>query len=180
MNILFSVVLLILALAVVMLFAMYGELAARVQAGGGGSSKSTLIPLDEAKLGRSPDRWPTEFGLLSQADVPVGVLVLSASCRSCARVAAQLVAGGETWRGKLLGVVISAASLDRAQEFQAANGLTDFTCYLDDGGEWVTGEFGVQSSPVALIMRSGKLDAAYILDDLDLLKPLIPTTTEAA
>lgn len=179
MNILFSVVLLILALAVVMLFAMYGELAARVESGGSGR-KSTLVVLDEARLGRRPDRWPTEFGLLPQADVPVGVLVLSASCRSCARVASQLVSASDSWRGKLLGVVISAASIERAQEFQAANDLTGFTCYLDDGGEWVTGEFGIQSSPVALIMRSGKLDAAYILDDLDLMKPLIPTTTEAA
>ncbi|MDQ2956124.1 MAG: hypothetical protein M3Y42_04055 [Actinomycetota bacterium] len=179
MTVLFSAVLLVLALAVVMLFAMIGELASRVEESGHGVQKS-LMPLEEAQLGHRPSRWPAELGELPEsATQSAAVLVLSASCRSCGKLAKQLVSERSEWAPRLHGVVISAASLDRAREFQQTNELYGFNLFLDDGGEWTTGEFGIQTSPVALMMRDGRLDAAYILDDLNLLAPLMPLRTEA-
>lgn len=180
MTVLFSVVLLVLALAIVMIFAMIGELGGRIEASGAAKAKS-LVPLEEAQLGRRPVVWPEEFGELDDlSGQPTVLLVLSASCRSCARVGKQLMDERAEWAGRLRGVVISAASLDRARQFQLTNDLHGFPCFLDDEGSWVTGEFGVQTSPVALLLRDGRLDAAYVLDDLDLLEPLIPRRTEAA
>ncbi len=180
MTVLFSVVLLVLALGMVMLFAMVGEVAGRV-GGSDGTGSRSLVPLEEAELGRRPVVWPDELGELSESPgQPALLLVLSASCRSCSRVARQLVDKREEWAGRLQGVVISAASLDRARQFQSANDLHGFRLFLDDGGDWVTSEFGVQTSPSALLLRDGQLDAAYIFDDMDLLVPLIPRRTEAA
>lgn len=180
MTVLFSVLLLVMAIGMVMLFAMIGELAGRVE-GASGAKATSLAPLEEARLGQRPVVWPRELGEFSDAPgQPMMLLVLSASCRSCARLAKQLVDGRAEWAGRLQGLVISAASLDRAREFQEAHGLYGFRCFLDDEGSWVTGEFGVQTSPVALLLRDGRLDAAYVLDDLDLLLPLIPRRTEAA
>ncbi len=83
---LLGVVVLLLAAAVVALFAMMGELHAQLAENPGGG---TVHPLTDAATGHTPDVLPEPLAGLATAERAI-VLVLSTVCTSCAAVAGQL------------------------------------------------------------------------------------------
>ena len=167
MLVAFGFALLVLAAAVVVLFAMFAELAARVPAGP--SRTRTVRPLDDVRLGHSPVVWP--------AALPSGgrsvLLVLSTICSSCEDVARQLVSdpGHADWTEA--SVVVSTGDQASGEEFITRHRLEQFPCYVDEGGEWISGEFGVQSSPTALVFRDQRLVAAYEFNDVAAVRTVI-------
>jgi hypothetical protein len=165
MLVVFGVALLVLAAAVVVLFAMLAELAARVPESGPARNRE-IRPLDEARVGHVSAVWP--------AGLPRGersvLLVLSTICNACEDVARQLVSdpGHPDWAEASL--VISTGARIRGEEFITRNRLERFPYFVDEGGEWVSGEFGIQSSPSALVFHGERLESAHEFNDVAALR----------
>lgn len=176
MEFVLAVGLLILAAAVVLLFAMVAELASRVPDSRAGRS-TALRPLPEARVGHSAGRWPD--GLAPLADRhDVLLLVLSTACGSCLDIAQQL---RETNPAELseIGVVVSCGTEQAGQQFVLAQGLTVFPHVVDEGGVWVSDEFGVTASPTGLFLRGGRLESALLFSDVAALRAAeIPDRSE--
>lgn len=169
-----SFVVLLLAAAVVALFAMLGELFSRM-----GPAPEPTAALTEAKVGESPDTWPVELAGLATARDAV-LLVLSTACASCNQVAAQLRDQGDPLPSHVTGVALSTVDAERAEVFMRDYGLPKGSVYVDVGGRWVTGTFGVQTSPSALLLRDGQLISAVVFTDLATLRAATnPTAKEA-
>ena len=153
-------VVLLLAAAMVALFAMLGELYTRV-----GGAPPTTDSLPEANVGQRPDAWPPELARLATAG-DAALLVLSTACVSCNRVAEQLREAPDPLPGYVTGVALSTADDERAETFMRQYGLSGDAVYVDLGGDWVTKTFGVQTSPSALLLRDGQLVSAVLFTDI--------------
>jgi hypothetical protein len=171
MEIAFGVALLVLAGAVVLLFAMFGELASRVgEPEQGGRWKGTR-PLEEARLGAEPSGWPAALAVVGAA--PEGLLlVLSPSCGSCQEVAKQLMTEGGPGRARPFALEVSCNGIEAGRGFIEQYSLEQYPHFLDDAGEWVRTELDVQSSPVGLFFADGRLVAAHVFGDVNALSAL--------
>jgi hypothetical protein len=177
MEIFFAAVLLILVAAVVLLFAMLGELTSRLptERETAAARDPEIWPLDDARLGVEPGRWPAELtGLAAAASADLDsaqtVLVLSTACSTCKDVAQQL--SDELDRGAENGmaVVVSTAERARGERFVQQYGLQRLAHYVDEGGSWVADEFNVRMSPTALVLRGGRLESALVFQDVQALR----------
>lgn len=166
-DLLFASVLLIMAAAIVVLFAMLGELATRlpqpaVERG------STLKPIDGARIGHVSSWWPPQLSRLNDAKDGV-LLVLSSACASCEGIGQQLQQGADLPDSEF-GILVSCGNKDSGQDFIARHKLERFGFYIDKGGEWVRSEFNVMMSPSALFFNEGRLETALVFDDLKMLR----------
>jgi hypothetical protein len=113
------------------------------------------------------------------SEVPEGalrvVLVLSTACSSCRTVAGQL-AGRSDLRD--LAVVVSTADAAHGAEFVTTHGLTRLPHHVDEGGAWVSGEFGIAISPAALVFRDGMLVSALAFTDFTKLRSTVSPTRQ--
>lgn len=167
MLVVFGVALLVLAAAIVVLFAMFGELASRVPDPASAHQRDTRVePLEDAHLGRAVGVWPT--GMPDSDDATL--LVLSTSCESCRDVATQLSSnpGHSEWEG--VGLIISTGGRQTGESFIADFALQGFPHFVDEGGDWSREELGVQQSPTAVVVRSGLLASAYVFNDVSSLR----------
>jgi hypothetical protein len=121
-----------------------------------------------------PDTWPAP---LPPADRAV-LLVLSTSCGACDDVAKQLVddPGHADW--DRMGVVVSSAGREKGEDFVTRQGLTGFPVHIDPDGEWVASQFGVRTSPVALVFESGRLSAGHIFNDVTSLRMVLDSPSK--
>ena len=172
---LFGFVTLLLAGAVVVLFAMLGELSSRV--GVVTSPDEQVEPLPEAVIGREPSSWPARLSAMSTTDDGIA-LVLSTSCNSCKQIAQQMQASPELTRGNLA-VIVSTPTEARGEQFVADYGLAAVLNYVDVGGDWVGNEFGVRTSPVGLVFRRGRLVSALLFGDLAALRAVVREAADA-
>ncbi|HET6210168.1 MAG TPA: hypothetical protein VFD94_07290 [Jatrophihabitans sp.] len=180
MLILFAFALLILAIAVGLLFAMCAELASR----GGGAAGTEAEPVRYVRpLGRSSVYlretavWPAELAAL-RANDDFLLVVLSTSCQTCNTICEQL--GSQDWASRSegrLGVVVSTADQEIAEEFIAKYGLDGLPCFLDVHGDWSEAALGLSVSPAGLIFHHGDLDETYVFNHIE---PLWTTFTEAS
>lgn len=175
MQVLYGLVLLLLVLAVVVLYAMFGELASRVPEPE--EADQNVWAYERARIGAAPAHWPepiAEFVSRRGGDV-VELLVLSSSCQSCNAVAGQLVAEKRRNPAAELDVfpIVSCSSRDRGDDFVAKHGLHALEHYIDEGGEWVTGNFGVTLSPCALLIKDGALAKALAFQDFAALQEAV-------
>lgn len=162
---------LILTIGMVMLFAMFGELSARVAQAGTRPRSTEVVPLEGARLGCVPDTWPA--GLMTGGQAPSTLLVLSSACGSCLDIAEQLRDSPAEAGWDDMGVVISTSHQETGDEFVTSNRIGRFPHYVDVGGSWVTGQFDVNFSPSALAFEDGQLAAAYIFHDVAALRAKI-------
>jgi len=178
MLILFAFVLLILAGAVGMLYAMCAELASRVGAGGTGTAEPTryVRPLGRSTVFlRDSVPWPAQLADL-RAQPDFLLVVLSTSCSSCNTIMEQLGTGG--WADRAagrLGVLMSTPDPQVAADTIGKYGLDAFPHYVDFNGDWVTAALGLSLSPVGLVFRHGLLEESYVFNHVD---PLWTTFTE--
>ncbi|MEU2615147.1 hypothetical protein ABZ570_26745 [Micromonospora sp. NPDC007271] len=151
-----AVGLFLLTVAVVGLFAMMGELAARVP------DENVVVaprPIEEITLGVTPESWLDGAAHLEGA--PVGVLVvLSTSCASCQRIAngstGDLALPPESF------VLIASGTQERAESFLAEHPmLRQHRHGIDVEGTWLTRNFGINISPSVLIFERGRLSSAH-------------------
>lgn len=149
--------LLLLAVAVVLLFAMMGEVSARVPASAG--NENHVTPLETFYPGAAPTQWP---GGLSELPVRerVVLLVLSPVCKTCSTVAATLRDLFESPSGREYGLVVSCSTYESGQEFLQRHSLLQAPHFVDEGGAWSGGTFGVNLSPSALVLEAGVLTDA--------------------
>lgn len=165
MIVLLSAVSLVLAAAIVMLFAMLGELASRVPEPE--PQRTWIEPIEDIQTGQMPKKWPAELARVLEPDHSALLIVLSTVCTSCRAIAAEL-ANHTDWVGAALVVSTPVAANGRA--FVAEFGLGSFPHYVDENGNWVRTEFGVESSPIALVIRDGRLVDAYSFSDTGTLR----------
>lgn len=165
MLVVFGFALLVLAAAIVMLFAMFGELSSRVAESPSAPVRDKRIqPLDDARIGLIPDSWPASLPGPSDAVL----LVLSTACGACTDVAAQLRSDHVGWDE--VGVVISTSGRQMGEDFVETHGIGGFSHLVDEGGVWAREELGVQQSPTALVFRSGRLRSAVAFHDVTSLR----------
>jgi len=176
MSYLFGFVALLLAGAIVVLFAMLGELSSRV--GPAATVDRSVTELSEALIGRSPDVWPDGLSVLGDAEEGLA-LVLSTACGSCKTVAEQLRSRPELASGNLA-LVISTSDAAGADQFVKQFNLERIPRYVDVDGDWVTAEFGVQVSPTALMFRRGQLTAALVFADVETVRAVRPPERQEA
>ncbi len=158
-----SLVVLILTGAVVVLFAMLGELSSRVPAADE-DARRRLEAIETARTGRRPDYWPAELAHVAEQEYAL-VLVLSSSCSSCEQIAGQVSRLLD--RGPAnVAVVVACGDRSRGEQFARTHGIDRGVVYIDVEGAWSTGEFGVDTSPAALLIRDGRLQSALLFWDL--------------
>lgn len=177
MEIFFGAVLLVLVAAVVLLFAMFGELTSRLPTDReqAAARDPEVRPLEDARIGVEPRSWPDGLAGLSAAgvadiDEARPVLVLSTACATCKDVAEQLSEELDRGGGGDLAVVVSTAERERGEQFVERYGLHRLAHHVDEGGRWVAGEFNVRMSPTALVMRGGRLESAHVFQDVQALR----------
>jgi hypothetical protein len=174
-QIVLGVAVFVLAVAVVGLFAMMGELASRVPdpdhpAGAEGGS-GWLQPLAEARLDAEPAVWPAELAEVRHAAL-AQVIVFSSSCATCGQIAS-----GET--GPLdvlplpLAVVVSCPRPEAGDEFLAKHPMvTGYPHVLDVRGDWLTSNLEVRISPCVLVFALGRLVSAHTFTAATMLQQL--------
>jgi hypothetical protein len=177
MEIFFGAVLLLLVAAVVLLFAMLGELTSRLptEREAAAARDPEIWALEDARLGVEPSRWPAGLAGLSAAEAPDPdaarpVLVLSTACSTCKDVAAQLSDELDQGAEADMAVIVSTAERERGERFVEQYGLQRLPHYVDEGGAWVADEFDVRMSPTALVMRGGRLESALVFQDVQALR----------
>jgi hypothetical protein len=169
MLVVFGFALLVLAAAIVVLFAMMGELSSRVPEPGAARRDASVRPVENAKIGHTPGVWPA--GLPDPLNAVI--LVLSTACGACEEIARQLSADPAHADWPEVALVVSTAGRRTGENFLAAHGLERFPHYIDEGGEWTSGEFDVRLSPTALVLRSGRLASAHVFNDVASLRDAI-------
>lgn len=177
------VVLCLLVIAVCVLFAMFGELAAQ---GGAVNTPSGRMrpsesapqadPILDANIGRTLSGMPTEilarpakFNDASPRSgdqaTTTGVIVLSTICRSCTQFAQEWASSSHA--AKLptpITAVITARDAHDAEQFVSQTHLlkiTNVTFAFDKLGDWCRSELHVNTSPALVIVTDGVLSSAW-------------------
>lgn len=176
------VVLTLLVVAVCVLFAMFGELAA--QAGGltltSASRSSEALPaadpILDANLGRSLTSMPMETLLrpVTVGDVQLGneqepatsgIIVLSTICRSCTQFAQEWASSPHALKLPTpLTTVITARDVNDAEQFVSRARLskvTNVTFVFDRLGDWCRTELNVNTSPALVMLGNGTVSSAW-------------------
>ncbi|MET7401638.1 hypothetical protein ABZS66_49980 [Dactylosporangium sp. NPDC005572] len=159
-----SVVVFLLAAAVVVVFAMLGELASRVPAPDD-DGRRRIESIDTAKAGHRPSYWPAALAHVADQEYAL-VLVLSSTCSSCETIAGQVRTMLD--RGPAnLAVIVACPARERGEHFAAVHGIDRHDAlFVDEDGAWVKREFAVDTSPAALLFRNGTLQSALLFWDL--------------
>jgi len=181
MMILFAFVLLVLAAAIGMLFAMCAELSRRVGAGGSAAAPEAryVRPLGRPNVYvRSEVAWPAPLAdLRRQGDFMI--IVLSTSCQTCNTIGEQL--GSDGWPERTageLGVVLSTPDPFLAEEFVGKYDLQGVRHYIDAGGDWTEAALGLAMSPVGLIFRRSELVETYVFNHIETVWKTFKEATE--
>ena len=157
-----SIVVFVLAGAIVLLFAMLGELASRIP--GSDQGRRRIEPIDTARTGHRPETWPAELADLPEQEYAL-LLVLSSTCASCEQVAGQVSRMLD--RGPAnVAVAVACPARERGEHFSAVHGLDRGPVYVDEEGAWSKRELGIDTSPAAVLLRHGRLQSALLFWDL--------------
>lgn len=166
LEIFFGLILLLVVVAIVVLFAMFGELASRVPE----SDRTGTVIYDSAQIGTRPDQWPEP--LRHCQDGTAQLVVLSPTCTTCRSVAEQIMR--EPTPATELALVISCSTRESGEAFIQEHDLGALVHYIDVGGQWVTHGFGISVSPCALLLRDGMLVTALLFQEFATLQDAIP------
>jgi hypothetical protein len=167
-DIIFGAVVLILAGAVVLLFAMFGELTSRLPADEVKEADKDVWPLEDAKLGTVPGSWPAPLREFAAASDSRFLFVLSTACKACQTVATQV--GKANGAASDIALVVSTANRENGEAFLRKYGVSNVPYYIDEKGAWVQQEFGIDLSPTALVFRDGALQSALVFQDIQALR----------
>jgi hypothetical protein len=154
----------VLTLAVLVLAAMTGELAARIQ------RLSPVRTTDPQPLTIPGGEqygdisWPPDAGPEGRTDLEL--LVLSTTCTTCATVAERL--GADPAMLHSVDICLVTPHHDKAREFLAAAAIEDQDHhYVDEFGTWCRSRTGIDVSPALLAVRNGRVTAGYTFEHYD-------------
>jgi hypothetical protein len=172
-DIVFGIVILLLAGGVVLLFAMFGELASRLPDQQGGERSQDVWALESGNIGAAPATWPASIESHVTAPDHRMLFVLSTACAPCKGIAAQL--SDEISAGSMpdVALVISTANHDNGEAFVKQYQLDALPHHIDEGGNWVRTEFGVDTSPSALTIHDGRLESVVAFQDINALRTVV-------
>ncbi|WP_344610739.1 hypothetical protein [Dactylosporangium salmoneum] len=161
----FGLVALVLAAGMVVLFAMLGELSARVGPGSAPQVESSVWVLTDVALGGVPSALPAGLSGLNGLDRldrrgPSMLLVLSTQCRTCTSVGEQLRDNPDLADPATIGVVVTTGEASQGAAFIQRYNLGSIPNHIDLDGAWMRTQFGVNFSPTALVFRDGVLVSA--------------------
>jgi len=168
-----AIAMLVMAAAIVLLFAMMGELTARLPHLSVGYRDPVVRPLPEVHIGARATRWPDELRDLANDEGPACLVVLSTACATCGDVAEQLAEHLSRRSRVPTGIAVSCADRRAGEELVRRHDLSRLPVYVDERGEWVGREFGARTSPSGLVLRQGVVDAAYVFGDVVALEKAI-------
>ncbi|HEX6681435.1 MAG TPA: hypothetical protein VF062_01475 [Candidatus Limnocylindrales bacterium] len=181
-EIVLGVAVFVLAIAVVGLFAMMGELSSKVSDRAAPSGLEHAVvphphPVPEAKLGVEPAEWPDELAAVRDAE-RAHVVVFGSTCLTCGHIAS-----GET--GPLdvlappLAIVVACPGEDDGIEFVTRHPMvTAYPVVLDVGAVWLTRNFEMGTSPGVMVFANGRLESAHTFTSAAALK-LLPADAHA-
>lgn len=171
MIVVLAIALLLLTTAVVVLYAMMGELASRLPAEEARAA-TWFRPLAGFRAGYSAAVWPDGLFPLARMTDAV-VLVLSPVCSTCNKVAAELARLPDGALGESVGLVVSAGDREVGEGFVETHALSRIPHFVDEGGAWTTGNFDVNMSPAALLFKKGVLTAAYTFGAVEAIRTMV-------
>ncbi len=172
-DIVFGIVLLLLAGGLVLLFAMFGELASRLPEQQGGERSQDVWDLESGNLGAAPATWPAAIESHVTAPDHRMLFVLSTACAPCRGIATQLSEEISAGTVPDVALVISSADQDNADKFVRQYQLDKLPYHIDVGGTWVRTEFGVDTSPSALTIHDGRLESVVAFQDIHALRTVV-------
>ncbi len=171
MTLALAIAVVVLMMAVVTLFAMLGQLVSRLPETVLAGASREVHPLEEARLGAAAVDWPDPLRLLAE-DTPSCLLVLSTVCASCDDVSRQLASFEPVLP---TAVLVSCSEYGIGEAYVERYELGRFPFYVDQGGAWVNTNFGVQTSPTALVFAEGSLRDALLFQDVSELSRRLQT-----
>jgi len=77
-----------------------------------------------------------------------------------------------------LGIVVSCNNRETGEAFLDTHSIGHLPHLVDEGGSWVTGNFGVNMSPSALVFRDGAVTDAYTFTKVGTLLKQLPKVPE--
>ncbi|HEY8472613.1 MAG TPA: hypothetical protein VIL37_08250 [Natronosporangium sp.] len=182
-EIVLGIAVFVLAIAVVGLFAMMGELSSQVAGAAQparldqAAAPDHLHPVPEARIGAAPAKWPAELAAIRDAE-RAHVLVFSTTCTTCARIAS-----GETGPLDLpspMAIVVSTPRAAAATAFLESHPMiTNYPHLVDVGGSWLSSNFEISISPSVLVFGNGQLLSAHTFTAASTLTQL-PAAAEPA
>jgi hypothetical protein len=179
MELFFGFVLLVLAGGMVVLFAMMGELATRVERVTPRIGRDTsVVPLKDADIGGTPVEWPEPLAPVALSGRPAALMVLSTSCLSCEDVARQLAEESRSGPVSDVGVVVSCPDAMIGRDFVVRHQIEEIPHFVDEGGNWIKETFGVSLSPSAVVVQDGRATSALQFWDVAALRAAALTHEE--
>jgi hypothetical protein len=172
MTVAIALILALLACAVVVLFAMLGELSSRLPVAASASQHGAVWQPDGLQRGAPKSSWPPPLLPLRDANSAL-LLVFSPVCKSCNAIASELpasvVSPDPAFARLTVAVLVAAQHEPTGYDFLRRHDLRGLPHYVDVGGAWVSDNFGIHSSPAALFFHAGSLMDGYIYTDINTL-----------
>lgn len=172
MNVVFAIAILLLAVSVIVLFAMLGELASRLQ------STSASRDLSYQPLELADTTIPGEFPspLPSGLDTVVALSSACLSCRALLRDAKDLFDA----LGSKGGVILACRSEEDGKGFLTQAGVSAARrslIALDPGGEWLRHHLELDVSP-SVIFLSGADPRGFAFGSVQALRQLLAENSQ--
>lgn len=174
LDITFSVAIAVLAVAMVVLFAMLGELAAIVKRIPSTPNSGPLLrPIENAAIGRSPRAFPD--GPLSRVAESefAQLVVLSTSCKTCEDMAPAIRAELQADPKGDVVLVVSSPNNHVGLDFTNRHRLDAVPHWIDGGGKWLREEVGIDVSPAYLLFSGGSLRSAMTFSSVAALTQVV-------
>ena len=166
--------LVLLVVAVIGLFAMMGELNAKVAASASAADTETIWPAARSRPGPLKG-WPQELDQVVRAGG--AVVALSTSCATCDKVLSE--DPKYFTDGLPKAVVVVSGDLVSAHEFiDEYPVLARMPVYVDPGGEWLREAVGLDSSPAVFTVRDGTVLEVFNFNSASALAGLAVASTE--
>lgn len=157
------VLVLLIAVGLVMVFAMLGELSSRVSNPDATEDLGRHIAPIDARVGSAITDWPASLDLPRSCVL----IVFSTICESCRALAGELRDGASIPTDSPVGVVVSTGDRAAGERFVEEFGLAQQRpVFVDVGGAWVKTNFDIAQSPAVLVLADGRLQFAYGFDRL--------------
>lgn len=156
-----AVALVLLTIAVVCLFAMMGELHARVSNLSGGTTGEWVEEMSSWAPPAAVEAYPELLRPVAATERSL-LLVLSTSCRSCSDLLERGLAPLEAVEGMGLGIIVSTSTAERATRFlESYPHVAEVPHFVDVGGDWTREHLNVDISPTAVLLERGLPQRAW-------------------
>lgn len=159
-----ALAILILALGCTALFAMVGDLAAKVNANDQANAEDLRVhDIESVRLQSTPSSWLSGLDGVAAPDGRSAIVILGALCSTCTRFAAGTLGDLSFLADYRLAFVISGPSEKRLEDFMSigtALRALPVPIATDPRGEWLISTLGIDTSPAVVSFDGGVVTGA--------------------